>query len=167
LERLKELVPLGSDSSRHTTLGLLNKAKNFIRNLEERDKKQRSQKVQLIREQRHLLRRLDQLADEAGLSQSHTFTHRSRSISESSSGVSSASTSASPTSEVGDCDMDSSSQADFQALTLCTALSGHHHHCNWSFAITSLSDPPPPPLQHHPPFPSSSLFLLLFVLRFC
>lgn len=109
-------MPLGSDSSRHTTLGLLNKAKCFIRSLEERDKKQRSQKVQLIREQRFLLRRLDQLAEEAGLSQSsHSKTHRSRSISESSSGISSASTS--PTSEVGDCDMDSS-QADFQALTL-------------------------------------------------
>lgn len=96
LERLKELVPLGSESSRHTTLGLLNKAKCFIRTLEERDKKQRSQKIQLIREQRFLLRRLDQLAAEAGHS-------RSRSISESSSGISSASTS--PTSEVGDCDM--------------------------------------------------------------
>lgn len=110
-------MPLGSDSSRHTTLGLLNKAKGHIRTLEERDKKQRSQKVQLIREQRFLLRRLDQLADEAGLSHSsHSKAHRSRSISESSSGISSASTS--PTSEVGDCDMDSSSQADFQALSL-------------------------------------------------
>ena len=99
LELLKELVPLGSDSSRHTTLGLLNKAKCFIRSLEERDKKQRSQKVQLIREQRFLLRRLDQLTD------SHeTHSKRRRSISESSSGVSSASTS--PTSEVGDCDVD-------------------------------------------------------------
>lgn len=62
LERLKELVPLGSESSRHTTLGLLNKAKNFIRTLEDRDKKQRSQKIELIREQRFLLRRLDQLS---------------------------------------------------------------------------------------------------------
>lgn len=31
LEKLKEMVPLGSDSSKHTTLGLLTKAKAFIR----------------------------------------------------------------------------------------------------------------------------------------
>ncbi len=31
LEKLKDLVPLGGDSSRHTTLGLLNKAKHFIK----------------------------------------------------------------------------------------------------------------------------------------
>ena len=31
LENLKDLVPVGADSSRHTTLGLLNKAKHFIR----------------------------------------------------------------------------------------------------------------------------------------
>lgn len=94
---------MGAESSRHTTLGLLNKAKGFIRNLEEKDKKQRSQKVQLIREQRFLLRKLDQLSEEAGLpglNHQLSQTHRARSISESSSGISSASTS--PTSEVGD-----------------------------------------------------------------
>ncbi|GFR17353.1 max dimerization protein 1 [Trichonephila clavata] len=31
LEKLKELVPLGPESSRHTTLGLLTKAKAFIK----------------------------------------------------------------------------------------------------------------------------------------
>ena len=31
LEKLKDIVPLGADSSRHTTLGLLNKAKHFIK----------------------------------------------------------------------------------------------------------------------------------------
>ena len=31
LEKLKDMVPLGSDSSKHTTLGLLTKAKAFIR----------------------------------------------------------------------------------------------------------------------------------------
>ena len=31
LEKLKDIVPLSSDSSRHTTLGLLNKAKHFIK----------------------------------------------------------------------------------------------------------------------------------------
>ena len=31
LEKLKDIVPVGADSSRHTTLGLLNKAKHFIK----------------------------------------------------------------------------------------------------------------------------------------
>ena len=31
LEKLKDMVPLGPDSSRHTTLGLLTKAKAFIK----------------------------------------------------------------------------------------------------------------------------------------
>lgn len=31
LEKLKEMVPLGHESSRHTTLGLLTKAKRFIK----------------------------------------------------------------------------------------------------------------------------------------
>lgn len=31
LEKLKDIVPVGSESSRHTTLGLLTKAKSFIR----------------------------------------------------------------------------------------------------------------------------------------
>lgn len=31
LERLKTLIPLGPDCSRHTTLGLLNKAKSHIK----------------------------------------------------------------------------------------------------------------------------------------
>lgn len=31
LEKLKEMVPLGHEASRHTTLGLLTKAKRFIK----------------------------------------------------------------------------------------------------------------------------------------
>lgn len=31
LEKLKELVPVGSENTRHTTLGLLTNAKGFIR----------------------------------------------------------------------------------------------------------------------------------------
>ena len=31
LEKLKEIVPLGPESNRHTTLGLLTKAKAFIK----------------------------------------------------------------------------------------------------------------------------------------
>merc|ERR1712020_633450 len=80
LENLKDLVPVGADSSRHTTLGLLNKAKHFIKNLEERDKKSLSAKELLHREQRYLRRRLDLLSEEVGVD-----IHKRRSISESSS----------------------------------------------------------------------------------
>merc|ERR1711950_44325 len=80
LESLKDLVPVGADSSRHTTLGLLNKAKHFIKNLEERDKKSLSAKDLLHREQRYLRRRLELLSEEVGVD-----IHKRRSISESSS----------------------------------------------------------------------------------
>merc|ERR1712209_77904 len=80
LENLKDLVPVGADSSRHTTLGLLNKAKHFIKNLEERDKKSLSAKELLYREQRYLRRRLELLSEEVGVD-----FHKRRSISESSS----------------------------------------------------------------------------------
>merc|ERR1712110_374381 len=80
LENLKDLVPVGADSSRHTTLGLLNKAKHFIKNLEERDKKNLSAKDNLHREQRYLRRRLELLSEEVGVD-----IHKRRSISESSS----------------------------------------------------------------------------------
>merc|ERR1739848_526001 len=80
LENLKDLVPVGADSSRHTTLGLLNKAKHFIKNLEERDKKSLSAKDLLHREQRYLRRRLELLSEEVGVD-----IHKRRSISESSS----------------------------------------------------------------------------------
>ena len=39
LERLKVLIPLGPDCTRHTTLGLLNKAKAHIEQLEEVERK--------------------------------------------------------------------------------------------------------------------------------
>merc|ERR1712029_442190 len=84
LENLKDLVPVGADSSRHTTLGLLNKAKHFIKNLEERDKKSLSAKELLYREQRYLRRRLELLSEEVGVD-----IHKRRSISESSSSLSS------------------------------------------------------------------------------
>lgn len=60
LERLKEVVPLESDSSRHTTLGLLTKAKGFIKTLEERDQKQQMQIAELLARQRYLRSRLEQ-----------------------------------------------------------------------------------------------------------
>ncbi|XP_055488239.1 max dimerization protein 4 [Leucoraja erinacea] len=62
LEQLKELVPLGPDSSRHTTLSLLKRARTHIKKLEEQDKKAVHQKEQLQRERRYLRRRLEQLA---------------------------------------------------------------------------------------------------------
>ncbi|XP_059477675.1 max dimerization protein 1-like isoform X2 [Neocloeon triangulifer] len=96
LEKLKDMVPLGPESSRHTTLGLLTKAKRFIKNLEERERKVLSHKEQLQREQRYLRRRLENL----GLLNPSTViqqTNKRRSVSESStasscsSGVSSCS----------------------------------------------------------------------------
>uniref|UniRef100_A0AAQ5XWB3 BHLH domain-containing protein n=1 Tax=Amphiprion ocellaris TaxID=80972 RepID=A0AAQ5XWB3_AMPOC len=61
LERLKSLIPLGPDCSRHTTLGLLNKAKAHIKKLEEMDRRSQHQLETLEREQRHLQRQLAQL----------------------------------------------------------------------------------------------------------
>ncbi|KAI1901091.1 hypothetical protein AGOR_G00056560 [Albula goreensis] len=64
LERLKSLVPLGPDSSRHTTLSLLMKAKEHIKRLEEGERRAQHTIEQLQREQRHLQRRLEQLGVE-------------------------------------------------------------------------------------------------------
>ncbi|XP_055502948.1 max-interacting protein 1 isoform X2 [Leucoraja erinacea] len=61
LEQLKELIPLGSECTRHTTLGLLNKAKAHIKKLEELDRKSLYQIEHLEREHRFLKRRLEQL----------------------------------------------------------------------------------------------------------
>ncbi|XP_056136629.1 max-interacting protein 1 isoform X2 [Lampris incognitus] len=68
LERLKALIPLGPDCSRHTTLGLLNKAKAHIKKLEEADRKSQYQLESLEREQRHLQRQLDLLRGGSGAS---------------------------------------------------------------------------------------------------
>lgn len=59
LEKLKEVVPLESDSTRHTTLGLLTKAKVFIKTLEERDQKQQMYIAELLARQRFLRNRLE------------------------------------------------------------------------------------------------------------
>lgn len=76
LEKLKDIVPLGPDNSRHTTLGLLNKAKHFIKNLEEKDRKVCSSKETLLREQRYLRRRLELLSSQMDA------IHKRRSVSE-------------------------------------------------------------------------------------
>uniref|UniRef100_A0AAV2LGZ9 BHLH domain-containing protein n=1 Tax=Knipowitschia caucasica TaxID=637954 RepID=A0AAV2LGZ9_KNICA len=62
LEQLKKLVPLGPDSTRHTTLSLLKRAKMHIKKLEEADRKALNMKEQLQREHRYLKRRLEQLS---------------------------------------------------------------------------------------------------------
>ncbi|XP_016890722.1 max dimerization protein 4 isoform X2 [Cynoglossus semilaevis] len=62
LEQLKKLVPLGPDSTRHTTLSLLKRAKMHIKKLEEQDRKALNTKDQLQREHRYLKRRLEQLS---------------------------------------------------------------------------------------------------------
>jgi len=99
LEKLKEMVPLGPESSRHTTLGLLTKAKAFIKNLEEKDRKHQTTKEQLLREQRYLRRRLDQLQE----IDFRDSMHKRRSISECSSGMSSISSNSEPeTTETSD-----------------------------------------------------------------
>lgn len=64
LERLKTMVPLEPESSRHTTLSLLTKAKLHIKKLEENDRRAVHQIDQLQREQRYLKRRLEQLGVE-------------------------------------------------------------------------------------------------------
>ncbi|KAK5600394.1 Max-interacting protein 1 [Crenichthys baileyi] len=61
LERLKALIPLGPDCSRHTTLGLLKQAKAHIKKLEEADRKSQYQLESLERKQRHLQRQLELL----------------------------------------------------------------------------------------------------------
>ncbi|XP_021913721.1 max dimerization protein 1 isoform X1 [Zootermopsis nevadensis] len=75
LEKLKEMVPLGPEASRHTTLGLLTKAKRFIKNLEDRERKHAVHKEHLHREHRYLRRRLEQL-------NAHNALSKRRSVSE-------------------------------------------------------------------------------------
>ncbi|XP_035493110.1 max dimerization protein 4 isoform X1 [Scophthalmus maximus] len=62
LEQLKKLVPLGPDTTRHTTLSLLKRARMHIKKLEEQDRKALNVKEQLQREHRYLKRRLEQLS---------------------------------------------------------------------------------------------------------
>ncbi|XP_060608074.1 max dimerization protein 1-like [Ruditapes philippinarum] len=94
LEKLKDIVPLGPDSSRHTTLGLLMKAKSFIKTLEDKERKTLTQREQLRREQRFLQRRLDQLMD------GQYRVRQERSISECSTSTNSTTSSNSETDEI-------------------------------------------------------------------
>jgi len=103
LEKLKDLVPLGPESARHTTLGLLTRAKHFIKTLEERDRRHLQYKDQLYREQRFLRRKLEQLGQQ--YENVHQLKRRANSLSEcsvTSSTTSTASSSSSlATSETG------------------------------------------------------------------
>ncbi|XP_026318819.1 max dimerization protein 1-like isoform X2 [Hyposmocoma kahamanoa] len=132
LEKLKDMVPLGPEASRHTTLGLLTKAKRFIKSLEEREKRHSSHKEQLAREQRYLRRRLAQLRNshdvstrslsETSLPHPHATRADSLSSLESSSGVSTADRSPSSVSESDEVDVIgyTSNQSDSESL-----VSGH------------------------------------------
>jgi len=64
LEKLKDIVPVRADSSRHTTLGLLKEAKLFIKTLEEKDREVNVRKDNMLREQRYLKRRLEVLSSQ-------------------------------------------------------------------------------------------------------
>lgn len=97
LEKLKEVVPIGPEATRHTTLGLLTKAKGFIKALEEKERKITVHKEQVLREQRHLRRRLELLTkgqwrrrqdSERSISECSTSTSISTNSSHSESGES-------------------------------------------------------------------------------
>lgn len=111
LETLKEMVPLGPDGSRHTTLGLLTRAKHFIKNLEDKERKQTAHKDHLAREQRFLRRRLESLGPGLLPHFDMEIMGKRRSVSESSSFSSSSasSSSSSSTSESGELFKDLSS----------------------------------------------------------
>ncbi|EEB14904.1 MAX-interacting protein, putative [Pediculus humanus corporis] len=68
LEKLKELVPLTPEASRHTTLGLLTKAERYIKSLEDKFRRQTLFLEKLQRENRYLNRRLDSLHKQVALS---------------------------------------------------------------------------------------------------
>ncbi|XP_059053021.1 max dimerization protein 4-like isoform X2 [Achroia grisella] len=133
LEKLKDMVPLGPEASRHTTLGLLTKAKRFIKSMEEREKRHTTHKEQLAREQRFLRRRLAQLRSsprdhslrslsESSMTHGHSTRADSFSSLESSSGVSTAERSPSSVSESDEVDVIgyTSNQSDSESL-----VSGH------------------------------------------
>merc|ERR1712071_741047 len=98
LEKLKDLVPLGPESARHTTLGLLTRAKHFIKTLEERDRRHVQHKDQLNREQRFLRRKMEQLSQQFDIQQQ--IKRRANSLSECSSTTTSSVSSTSETDEV-------------------------------------------------------------------
>lgn len=100
LEKLKDIVPLGADSSRHTTLGLLNKAKHFIKTLEDKDRKVAVHRETLLREQRYLRRRVELLSNQMDA------IHKRRSVSECSATSTGSSTGSTGSSESDEHEVD-------------------------------------------------------------
>ncbi|CAE1309601.1 MXD [Acanthosepion pharaonis] len=89
LENLKDLVPLGQDCTRHTTLGLLTKAKSFIKTLEEKEKRNAQLLEKLTKDNGNLQRRIEELSGiqwyrpERSISECSTSTNSTNSASES------------------------------------------------------------------------------------
>ncbi|KAM3960088.1 max dimerization protein 4 [Aphomia sociella] len=163
LEKLKDMVPLGPETSRHTTLGLLTKAKRFIKSLEEREKRHSGHKEQLAREQRYLRRRLAQLRasprdhssrslSESSMTHAHTTRADSLSSLESSSGVSTAERSPSSVSESDEVDVIgyTSNQSDSESL-----VSGHSGDSGVG-VVRARRARAPSPAQLEPPAYSSA-----------
>lgn len=105
LEKLKDIVPLGPEASRHTTLGLLTKAKRFIKNLEDKERKHSVYKEQLSREHRFLRRRLDQLSLHLAMSKRRSVSECSSSTISSNHSTTSFSSAPSPISESDEVDV--------------------------------------------------------------
>merc|ERR1719259_528288 len=61
LDRLKSIVPLNRDSTRHTTLGLLNQASELIKSLERRSVYYKGEKQRLQKKNEILRKKLYQL----------------------------------------------------------------------------------------------------------
>merc|ERR1739848_851613 len=83
----------------YTTLGLLNKAKHFIKALEDKERKANTHRENLLREQRHLRRRLDLLSTQVDA------IHKRRSVSECSTSTVSSSHSSNSESDEHDVDV--------------------------------------------------------------
>ncbi|XP_078508897.1 max dimerization protein 3 [Lissotriton helveticus] len=66
LEQLKQQVPMNSETSRHTTLSLLHKARMHIKKLEEQELRACKVKDKLRSEQQQLRQRLEQLLPSTG-----------------------------------------------------------------------------------------------------
>ncbi|XP_076460322.1 max dimerization protein 1-like [Babylonia areolata] len=139
LEKLKDLVPLGSDASRHTTLGLLTKARSFIKNLEDKDRKSSSQIEYLKREHRHLQRKLEQMsAGSYRVRQERSISECSTSTNASSSSLgSSVSSRCSEESDeidiMGGCNSDSDDISSVESLGSEGYGSGNS--CNFSYSM--------------------------------
>ncbi|XP_053163860.1 max dimerization protein 4 [Hemicordylus capensis] len=124
LEELKQLVPLGADSTRHTTLSLLKRAKMHIKKLEEQDRRALNIKEQLQREHRYLKRRVEQLSGQ-GLERIRTDSLGSTISTDSEQEVDIEGI------EFGSAEMDSSGNAsdaeDQYSLHGCSSDSGYSH----------------------------------------